>query len=77
MKAGFSGWAIEDSFKYRGGYDETFVLSDLTATVEALEPDRVYTQYGFADEFATHLDAQLGVDARSLKENRTSLGEFG
>ena len=77
VKAGFSGWAIEDSFKYRGGYDETFVLSDLTATVEALEPDRVYTQHGFADEFAIHLDAQLGVDARSLKENRTSLGEFG
>jgi putative mRNA 3-end processing factor len=83
VKAGFSGWAIEDSFKYRGDYDETFVLSDhsdfseLTTTVEALEPDRVYTQHGFADEFATHLDAQLGVDAQSLKENQTSLGEFG
>ena len=82
VKAGFSGWAIEDSFKYRGDYDETFVLSDhsdfseLTTTVEVLEPARVYTQHGFADEFATHLEAQFGVDARSLKKNQTSLGEF-
>ena len=82
VKAGFSGWAIEDSFKYRGDYDETFVLSDhsdfseLTATVETLDPERVYTQHGFADEFATHLDAQLDVEAQSLKKNQTSLGEF-
>ncbi|WP_336364824.1 mRNA 3'-end processing factor [Halalkalicoccus salilacus] len=83
LKAGFSGWAIEDSFKYRGDYDETFVLSDhsdfteLTATVETLNPERVYTQHGFADAFATHIETILGIDAQSLKENQTSLGEFG
>lgn len=83
VKAGFSGWAIEDSFKYRGDYDETFVLSDhsdfteLTATVETLNPERVYTQHGFADAFATHIETTLDIDARSLKENQTSLGEFG
>lgn len=83
LKAGFSGWAIEDSFKYRGDYDETFVLSDhsdfseLTATVETLNPERVYTQHGFADAFATHIETTLGIDARSLKENQTSLGQFG
>jgi putative mRNA 3-end processing factor len=82
VKAGFSGWAIEDSFKYRGDYDETFVLSDhsdfseLTTTVKTLDPERVYTQHGFADEFATHLDAELDITARSLKKNQTSLGEF-
>ena len=83
MKAGFSGWAIEDSFKYRGDYDETFVLSDhsdfseLIATVETLEPKRVYTQHGFADAFATYLDSQFDVKAQSLKKNQSSLGQFG
>ncbi|WP_458204507.1 mRNA 3'-end processing factor [Haladaptatus sp. NG-SE-30] len=82
MKAGFSGWAIEDSFKYRGDFDETFVLSDhsdfseLTTTVEIVNPSRVYTQHGFADEFAAYIDAEFDVDARSLKKNQTSLDEF-
>lgn len=82
MKAGFSGWAIEDSFKYRGAYDETFVLSDhsdfseLMATVETLSPDRVYAHHGFDDEFATCVETTLGIDAWSLKENQTSLGDF-
>jgi putative mRNA 3-end processing factor len=80
--AGFSGWAVEDAFKYRGGYDETFVLSDhsdfseLTATVDAVDPSRVYTQHGFADEFATHVERAFGVEARSLKRNQTSLDQF-
>ncbi|GAA0256597.1 mRNA 3'-end processing factor [Haladaptatus pallidirubidus] len=82
VKAGFSGWAIEDSFKYRGDYDETFVLSDhcdfseLTATVDALDPNQVYTQHGFADEFATHLESEFSITARSLKKNQASLDEF-
>ena len=82
IKAGFSGWAIADSFKYRGDYDETFVLSDhcdfseLTDVVETLAPESVYTQHGFADEFATHVETNLGIDARSLKRNQTSLGDF-
>ena len=81
MTAGFSGWAIEESFKYRGDYDETFVLSDysdfseLTVTVETLDPEVVYTEHGFSDEFATYLDAELDVDAQSLKENQTSLDQ--
>ncbi|MFC4986648.1 MBL fold metallo-hydrolase RNA specificity domain-containing protein [Saliphagus infecundisoli] len=82
VTAGFSGWAIEESFLYRGGYDETFVLSDhadfseLVATVETLNPRQVYTTHGFADAFATHVETELGIEARSLKENQTSLGEF-
>lgn len=82
VTAGFSGWAIEDSFLYRGGYDETFVLSDhadfseLVATVETLDPERVYTNHGFADEFATYVETELGIAARSLKAHQTSLGEF-
>lgn len=82
VTAGFSGWAIEESFLYRGGYDETFVLSDhadfseLVATVETLDPRQVYTTHGFSDAFATHVETELGIEARSLKENQTSLGEF-
>ncbi|SIR65258.1 putative mRNA 3-end processing factor [Haladaptatus litoreus] len=82
VKAGFSGWAIEDAFKYRGEYHETFVLSDhcdfseLIATVDTLHPDRVYTQHGFADEFATHLESEFDIVARSLKKNQSSLDQF-
>jgi len=81
LTAGFSGWAVEDSFKYRGGYDEAFVLSDhadfeeLVDIVEAVDPDRVYTQHGFADDLARHLTSE-GFDAQALKRDQTSLGQF-
>ncbi len=81
VTAGFSGWAVDDAFRYRGGYDEAFVLSDhadfeeLQAIVEAVDPETVYTQHGFADEFARQL-TRLGHDARALKEDQTSLGQF-
>jgi putative mRNA 3-end processing factor len=81
VTAGFSGWAVDDSFLYRGGYDEAFVLSDhadfeeLCAIVDAVDPDQVYTQHGFADELARELTAR-GYDARALKRDQTSLGQF-
>ncbi|WP_254537089.1 mRNA 3'-end processing factor [Halomarina litorea] len=81
VKAGFSGWAVEESFRYRGDYDETFVLSDhcdfreLVDLVRAVDPEVVYTHHGFADEFATHL-AREGYTSRTLKRNQTSLGDF-
>jgi putative mRNA 3-end processing factor len=81
VKAGFSGWAVDQSFRYRGGYDATFTLSDhcdfeeLNELVRAVDPDVVFTQHGFADEFATHLTAE-GYEARTLKPNQTSLGDF-
>jgi Predicted exonuclease of the beta-lactamase fold involved in RNA processing len=81
LTAGFSGWALEDSFKYRGGYDEAFVLSDhadfseLVGIVEAVDPDQVYTQHGFADDLARHLTSE-GFDAQALKQDQTSLGQF-
>jgi putative mRNA 3-end processing factor len=80
-KLGFSGWAVDSSFRFRGGYDETFVLSDhadfgeLLEVVEAVDPDRVYTTHGSVDEFARQLTAR-GWDARSLKRNQSSLTEF-
>ncbi|MFC6724090.1 MBL fold metallo-hydrolase RNA specificity domain-containing protein, partial [Halobium palmae] len=82
VKAGFSGWAADDSFPYRGGYDETFVLSDhcdfaeLCDLVEAVDPERVYTNHGFDEAFADHLATNAGYEARPLKRNQSSLSDF-
>ena len=82
VKAGFSGWAATDSFKYRGGYDETFQLSDhcdfdgLVELVEKVDPEKVYVQHGFDEEFASYLKRELGYNARALKQNQSSLKDF-
>jgi len=81
VKAGFSGWAVEDSFKFRGDYDVTFPLSDhcdfpeLVGLVESVDPDTVYLQHGDTDTFATEL-ARRGYEATALRRNQTALGEF-
>lgn len=82
VKAGFSGWAATDSFKYRGGYDETFQLSDhcdfkgLIKLVEKVDPEKVYVQHGFDEEFASYLKREKGFNARALKQNQSSLTDF-
>ncbi|MEZ3115154.1 mRNA 3'-end processing factor [Halobaculum sp. MBLA0147] len=82
LAVGFSGWAVDDSFLYRGGYDETFVLSDhcdfreLCDVVAAVDPERVYTTHGFTDELAAHLTSE-GYDARSLVADQHTLADFG
>lgn len=82
VKAGFSGWAATDSFKYRGGYDETFQLSDhcdfngLVELVEKVDPEKVYVQHGFDEEFASYLKREKGFNARALKQNQSSLTDF-
>lgn len=82
VKAGFSGWAAHDAFKYRGGYDETFALSDhcgfedLVQLVKQVDPEKVYTHHGFDEEFASYLKKELGYDARALKNNQSSLTDF-
>jgi putative mRNA 3-end processing factor len=81
LKAGFSGWAVEDAFRFRGDYDVGFPLSDhcdfaeLEALVAAVDPEAVYVQHGSGDAFASHL-VEAGYDATSLKPNQTSLSEF-
>lgn len=83
LKAGFSGWAAQESFRYRGGYDETFVLSDhcdfeeLIELVQGVDPEEVYTQHGFDEELASYLSRELGYNAKALKKNQTSLSQFG
>ena len=82
LKAGFSGWAAQESFKYRGGYDETFVLSDhcdfeeLVELVQSVDPEEAYTQHGFDEELAAYLARELGYNAKALKKNQTSLSQF-
>jgi putative mRNA 3-end processing factor len=82
VKAGFSGWAATESFKHRGGYDETFQLSDhcdfneLVELVEKVDPEKVYTQHGFDEEFASYLKKELGYNSRALKQNQSSLDDF-
>lgn len=81
-KAALSGWAVDSSFRFAGGYDATFPLSDhcdfeeLLAAVEAVDPERVYTCHGSTDSLARAVRSRLGYEARALKRNQTSLGEF-
>jgi len=82
VKAGFSGWGVQDSYKYRGGYEKVFPLSDhcgfddLVELVNRVDPEKVYTHHGFDSEFASHLKKEHGYNARSLKENQSSLTDF-
>lgn len=82
LKAGFSGWAIDDGFRYRGDYDVTFVLSDhcdhqeLLDLIAAVDPEQVYTQHGYAEALATTVRRELGITARPLKRNQSTLDQF-
>ncbi len=82
LKAGFSGWAVNSSFRYRGDYDETFVLSDhcdhseLLEVVRGVDPEQVYVTHGSVDEFAGYLTAETSYPAQSLQRNQTTLGDF-
>lgn len=81
-KAGFSGWGVQESYNYRGGYDKVFPLSDhadfreLVQTVEEVDPDKVYTTHGFDEAFASFLRNEKGFNARPLKKNQSSLTQF-
>jgi len=82
ITAAVSGWAVDDSYRFRTGVDAAFPLSDhcdfpeLLALVEAVDPETVYTQHGFADELATEITSRLGIEAQALKRNQSTLGDF-
>lgn len=82
VTAGFSGWAIDRSFRFRRGYDAGFPISDhadfdeLVDIVRAVDPDRVYTHHGFAEEFASHLTTEHGYQTRALKRDQATLADF-
>lgn len=81
LTAGFSGWAVDSSFRYRRELDVGFPLSDhcdfeeLCTLVAAVDPGEVYTQHGSGDAFAEHLTSR-GYRATTIKQNQTSLSEF-
>lgn len=82
IQVGASGWAVESSFKYRGGFDKTFPLSDhcdfteLLDVVREVDPTCVYTTHGFAEELAREITSRLGYDTQALKRDQTTLGDF-
>ena len=82
VKAGFSGWGVQENYRHRGGYDTVFPLSDhcgfddLERLVKEVDPERVYTFHGFDEEFASHLKKEHGFNARALKRNQSSLDDF-
>ncbi|MFB6145722.1 MAG: MBL fold metallo-hydrolase RNA specificity domain-containing protein [Candidatus Nanohaloarchaea archaeon] len=79
--AGFSGWAVHSSMGW-GKYDRSFPLSDhcdfddLVELVKQVDPEKVYTNHGFDEAFASHLSRELGYNARALKNNQASLTDF-
>ncbi|MEF8771209.1 MBL fold metallo-hydrolase [Halodesulfurarchaeum sp.] len=80
--AGFSGWAIDKSYRFARDLDVAFPLSDhcdfeeLLGVVERVNPDQVYTVHGFVDDFAGAIQSRLGIQARAVKPNQTTLGDF-
>ena len=82
VTAGFSGWAIDDSYYYRTGHDATFPLSDhcdfdeLVDVVRAVDPDVVYTTHGSTDEFASHLTREHGYRAQALRKHQATLDDY-
>ena len=68
-----TGWALDPGAKYRYQCDAAFPLSDhadypdLLAFVERVQPTRVYTLHGFAQEFARTL-RDRGIEAWAIGE---------
>lgn len=71
VTVGFSGWAVNEGYRYAMGLDYAFPLSDhpdfdeLTEFVKKCKPEEVYTVYGYSIEFARHL-RRLGFEAKPL-----------
>lgn len=75
-----TGWAMDESTRYRSATDAAFALSDhadypeLLDFVERVNPRRVYTVHGFTEEFAADLRSR-GREAWALgKPNQLELG---
>jgi putative mRNA 3-end processing factor len=68
---GFSGWAVDMSYKFMMGLDYTLPMSDhcdfedLVQVVRKCNPKKVYTFHGFTTDFAKTL-RKLGFDADPL-----------
>jgi len=80
--AAFSGWALDRSFQYQSGANEAFAVSDHCGYDELLEyvrkcsPEKVFTQHGFAKEFAHLVKRELGIPAQPLVARQHTLDHF-
>jgi Cft2 family RNA processing exonuclease len=69
-----TGWAVDNSCRFRHRADAAFALSDhadfpeLIEFVRQIEPKKIFTVHGFAADFAQTL-RELGFDAHALSEN--------
>lgn len=67
----FTGWSVDQDYRYKVGVDYAFDLSDhcdfneLVELAKYCDPSKIYTVHGFAAEFANHLN-KLGFDAEPL-----------
>lgn len=75
-----TGWALDESSRFRHATDAAFPLSDhadypeLLEFIEKVNPSRIYTVHGFATEFAATLRS-MGREAWALgRTNQLELG---
>ena len=77
---GFSGWAVDNRYKFLMNLDYTFPLSDhsdyneLIRIVNACNPRKIYTCHGFMMEFARSL-RKLGFDAEPISNCKVAKKE--
>jgi putative mRNA 3-end processing factor len=68
---GFSGWALDNNYRYMMGLDYAMPLSDhcdyeeLVEIVKSSGASKIYTFHGFSKEFARSLK-RLGFDAQPV-----------
>jgi putative mRNA 3-end processing factor len=77
---GFSGWAVNKSYKFMMGLDYCLPMSDhcdykdLIHVVKKCNPKKIYTFHGFATDFSKTL-RKLGFDAEPLSEKDAIKGK--
>lgn len=78
----FTGWSVDQNYKFKMGVDYAFDLSDhcdyneLVDLAKYCNPSKIYTVHGFAEEFANDLN-KLGFDAEPLdNEGQERLSSF-
>lgn len=80
-QVGVSGWAIENSYKYRLHLDEAFALSDhadypsMIEFINKCNPSKIYTFHGHSARFAAKL-RKAGYNAYPILKNQTILTSF-
>ena len=78
----FTGWSVDQNYRFKMGVDYAFDLSDhcdyneLVELAKYCNPSKIYTVHGFAEEFANDL-SKLGFDAEPLdNEGQERLSSF-